>query len=91
MKKVNFSESRCKTKSSTGVAFVVTYHLRLKTLSKIIHENLNLLHMNDEVKDTFTPRRMISFRTSRKLSSYLVRAKLYPLERAAGSRKCSKK
>ena len=47
--------------------------------------------MNDEVKDTFTPRPMVSFRTSRKLSSYLVRAKLYPLERTVCSRKCSKK
>ena len=37
--------------------------------------------MNDEVEDTFTPRSMVLFRTSRKLSSYLVRAKLYPLEK----------
>ena len=62
------------------------YHPRLKALSKIIHENRNLLYMNDEVKDTFTPGLMVSFRTSQKLSSYLVRAKLYPLERTLGSR-----
>ena len=80
MKKVNFRESRSKTKSAIGVPFVVTYHPRLKTLGKIIHENLNLLYMNDEVKGTFTPGPMVSFRTSRKLSSYLVRAKLYPLK-----------
>ena len=47
--------------------------------------------MNDTVEDTFTPRPIVSFRTSQKLSSYLVRAKLYPLERTVGSRKCSKK
>ena len=47
--------------------------------------------MNDEVKDSFTPGPMVSFRTFRKLSSYVVRAKLYPLERTVGSRKCSKK
>ena len=35
MKKVNFSESRCKTKSATGVPFVVTYHPRLKALGKL--------------------------------------------------------
>ena len=70
---------------------VVTYHPRLKALSKIIHENVNILYMNDEVKDTFTPKPKVSFRTSRKLSSYLVRAKLYPLERPVGSRKCSNK
>ena len=31
---------------------------------------------------------MVTFRSSRKLSSYLVRAKLYPLERVTGSCKC---
>ena len=91
MKKVNFGESRSKTKSATGVPFVVTHHPRLKALGKIIHGNLNLLYLNVKVKDTFTLRPIVSFRTSRKLSSYLVRAKLYPLERTAGSRKCSKK
>ena len=33
---------------------------------------------------------MISFRSSRKLSSYLVRARLYPTERVVGSFKCYK-
>ena len=31
---------------------------------------------------------MASFRSARKISSYLVRAKLYPLERRFGSFKC---
>ena len=46
--------------------------------------------MNDEVKKTFTPSPMISFRSSRKISSYIVRAKLYPLERTVGSSKCGR-
>ena len=91
MKKVNLGESRSKTKSATGVPFVVTYHQRLKVLGKIIHENLNLLYMKDEVEDSFIPRPMVSFRTSPKRNSYLVRAKIYPLERTIGSTKCSKK
>ena len=37
--------------------------------------------MNAEVKQTFTPVPMVSYRSSRKLSSYLVRAKLYPIDR----------
>ena len=41
--------------------------------------------MNEEVKRVFTPCPMVSFRGARKLSSYLVRAKLYPLERSVGS------
>ena len=34
---------------------------------------------------------MVSFRGARKLSSYLVRPKPYPLERSAGSFKCNGK
>ena len=34
------------------------------------------------------PGPMVTLRGSRKLSSYLVRAKLYPLERVTGSCKC---
>ena len=34
---------------------------------------------------------MVSFRGARKLNSYLVRAKLYPLERSVGSFKCNGK
>ena len=34
--------------------------------------------MDEEVERVFTPGAMISFRSSRKLSRYLVRAKLYP-------------
>ena len=41
--------------------------------------------MNEETKKVFTPGRMISFRSARKLSSYLVSAKLYPIERTVRS------
>ena len=47
--------------------------------------------MNEDVKNVFTPAPMISFRSARKLSSYLVRAKLYPLERIVGWVRCKGK
>ena len=47
--------------------------------------------MNAEIKQTFTPVPMVSNRSSRKLSSYLVRAKLYPTDRIVGSEGCGKK
>ena len=47
--------------------------------------------MNEETKKVFSPRPMVSFRSPRKISSYLVRAKLYPLERVVKSTKCGKK
>ena len=46
--------------------------------------------MNQEVKNVFTPGPIVSYRCARKISSYLVRAKLYPLERKVGSVKCGK-
>ena len=77
-------------KVKKGVPLVVTYHPLLKTIGKIIHDNLYLLYMNEELKHLFTPGPMVSFRSSRKISSYLVRAKLYPVERSVGSFNCKR-
>ena len=46
--------------------------------------------MNEELKHLFTPGPMVSFRSSRKITSYLVRAKLYPVERSARSFNCKR-
>ena len=46
--------------------------------------------MNEEVKNLFLPGPMVSFRGARKLSSYLVRGKLYPLHCKVGSKKRTK-
>ena len=47
--------------------------------------------MNEETKKLFLPRSMVSFRSPRKISSYLVRATLYPFDRVVGSTKCGKR
>ena len=44
--------------------------------------------MDQEAQRVFTHGPMITFPSARKLSSYLVRAKLYRLEKTAGSCKC---
>ena len=41
--------------------------------------------MNKEVKEIFIPGPIVSLLMARKLGSYLVSAKLYPLERSVGS------
>ena len=46
--------------------------------------------MNEEVKNLFHPGPMVSFKSARKLSSYLVRAKLYPFHHKVGSKKSAK-
>ena len=40
-----------------------------------------ILYKDETVKRVFTPFPMVSYGNARKLSSYLVRAKIYPLER----------
>ena len=91
MNKVKFSGHWDKNKAkkkSKGVPLVITFHPLLKDVGNIIHKNLYLLYTDQEAQRVFTPGPMITFRSARKLSSYLVRAKLYPLERTAGSCKC---
>ena len=68
-----------------GVPFVLMCHPLFKSMGKIINKNLNLMYMNNEVKKIFTPKPMVSFRSARKMSSYFVRAKLYPEEETKGS------
>ena len=47
--------------------------------------------MSREAKAVFSPKPVVSFRSARRISSYSARAKLYPLERFAGSRQCKKR
>ena len=72
-----------------GIPLVMTYHPLLKAFASVIRKHV--LSMNKEVKEIFTPGPMVSFRGARKFGSYLVRAKLYPLERSVGSFKCNGK
>ena len=86
--KFNIRETNRKNKSNNGVPFVVTYHPLLNSLYGVIRKNLYLLNIDQKVKELFSSQPMVSFRIARKLSSYLIRVKLYPLERRMGSYKC---
>ena len=68
-----------------GVPFMLTYHPLLKKSNYIIRKHIHLLYMNEEVKKVFRPGPMASFRSPRNLSSCIDRAKMYPMERKAGS------
>ena len=46
------------------------------------------MYEDESVKRVFTPAPMVSYRSARKLSRYLVCAKLYTLKRKRGSFKC---
>ena len=60
----------------------------LKSFQSLINSHLNILYFAENAQEVFMPGPMVTFRSSGKLSSYLVRAKLYPLERVTGSCKC---
>ena len=79
---------RNKQSKSKGVTFVVTYHPLLKSFQSLINNHLNILYLDKNSTEAFMPGPMVTFRSGRKLSSYLVRAKSYPLERVTDSRKC---
>ena len=55
--------------------FVITYHSKLKKIMKIMKKPEHLLYQDESVKRVFTPPPMVSYRSTKKLSSYLVRAK----------------
>ena len=90
--KVTFSGLRVfhRRKVEKSVPLVVTYHRLLKSTGKIVHDNLYLLYINDELKHLYTSGAMASFRISGKISSYLVRAKLYQVERSVRSFNCKR-
>ena len=85
--KFNMKKTNRRTKRQNGVPFVVTYHPLLNSLYSIIRKNIYLLNMYQKVKEAFSSQPTVSFRTACKLSSYLIRAKLYLLERRVDSYK----
>ena len=79
------------SKKVNGVPLVVTYNPAFKNLVQVIRKNLQLLYADEEIKKVFSPVPFVSFRSTRNLKSYLVRSKIYPLERKVGSKKCKSK
>ena len=88
--KVRFNRENNNTKQSKSkrVTFAVTYHPLLKSFQSLINKHLKTLYLDENAKEGFMPGPMVTFRSSRNLSSNLARAKSYPLERVTGSCKC---
>ena len=66
----------------------ITHYFKLQNIGSIFHRHFDSLHTDQEVGRDFIPGPMASFRSSKKINCYLVRAKLYPLKRRVGSFKC---
>ena len=81
--KVVFGKSQSRRKNSeNGIPFVTTYHSKVKKIGKLIKDLLTLLYSNEEIQNIFSSPPMVSYRSVRKIKCYIVRSKLYPLERS---------
>ena len=92
MEKVKFKKQVFSRRGemTKGVPLVIMYHPLLKSVGTILYKHLYLLHMDKQAKKVFPVAPIVSFKIVRKLSSYLIRAKLYPLQRTVESLKCNK-
>ena len=80
--------SRRSNKKDKGVCLVATYHPLLQNTGRVFHRHLDLLYTDREVERVCKPGPITLFHSAQKISSYLVWAKLYPLERHVGFCKC---
>ena len=63
---------------------MITFHPLLKEFCNIKRKNLYLSYMDQEAQQSFMHGVMVTFRSARKLTSYLIRAKLSPLKKIVG-------
>ena len=75
-------------KKDKGLCLVATYHPLFQSIDRIFRRHLDLLYIDQKIERVFTTGPMPSFCSARKISSYLVRAKLYPLEQCVCFFKC---
>ena len=54
----------------------------------MIRDLLSFLYSDGEVQKVFSPPPIVSYRSARKIKDYIVRSKLYPVERKVGCRGC---
>ena len=64
------------------------YHTKPKVFGQLMKKLQHLLYPNKAVNKVSTPPPIFSYCSAGKISSYLVRAKLYPLEIKVGCYKC---
>ena len=74
----------------SGVPFVTTYHAKVEELGKVSRDLLPFLYSDGEVQRIFSPPPIVSYRSARKLKDYIVRFKLYTVERKVGCRGCGR-
>ena len=72
--------------SSCKDASEQAYYPKLKDLSKLIKKLFS--YSDSEVRRLFSSAPIVCYRSTRKIKDYLIRSKLYPIERKVGSSRC---
>ena len=72
-------------KMENGIPLIVTYNLAFSNLTVALWKNFNILYSDAEVRTVFTPSPFAAYRSAQNLKSFLVRSKVYPLERTVSS------
>ena len=85
------TESESKSQESKGVPLVLKFNPMFKSIGQLSKKHPHILYMDQETKSIFTYGPMATFRSAPKLSSYLVRSKLYITERIVDWHKCKSK
>ena len=80
--------SLLKNKLEIGIPFVTTFRPKFKGLGKLIRDLLPFLYSNGEVQKVFSPSPIAFYRSAKKIKYYIVRSKLYTVERKVGCRGC---
>ena len=91
MGKVCFSKatgSKSKSQESKAVPLGIAFHPKFKLIGQLLNKHLHIFYMDQETKNVFTPGPMATFCSTRRFSTYLVRAKFYPTERTVSSHEC---
>ena len=60
---------------------MATYHPKVKDLGKLMTDLLRFLYNDKGVEKVFSPPPIVSCRSATKIKDYIVRSKLYPVER----------
>ena len=76
-----------------GVPLVVTYNTNCKNLNFLIRKNLQFLYAYPKTLSqiVFKPALFVSFRSAGNLKSFIVKSKVYELEKKVGPAKCNGK
>ena len=66
------------------IPFVTTYPPKVNQLGKLIRDLISFFYNDEEAQKFLSTPPMVSYRSVGKIKDYMVRSKMYPVERRIG-------